>query len=132
MQEYLKPWNLTLESFFGRWKPVERRFEKPKLKLPVKMRPSTTTPKPQQRESPPVTNCTEPPKSLYHRLVRSSLAIVRYLQANIFVEMFLLSQGPEPHARWNNSFRRLASKLESWSPKSNCSQLIVNISVPQQ
>ncbi len=57
MQEYLKPWNLTLESFFGKWKPVERRTEKPKLKLPIKSRP-TTTPKPPKIESQPVANCT--------------------------------------------------------------------------
>lgn len=58
VQDYLKPWNLTLESLVGRWKPVDRRTERPKVKLQIKPQPKLTTPKPQLLVSSPKSNCT--------------------------------------------------------------------------
>lgn len=59
MQDYLKPWNLTLESLVGRWKPADRRAEKPKIKQQIKPKSlQLTTPKPQLLLSQPKSNCT--------------------------------------------------------------------------
>lgn len=59
MQDYLKPWNMTLESLVGQWKPLDRRTEKSKLKLQTKPKPlQITTPKPLPLESQSKSNCT--------------------------------------------------------------------------